>query len=165
MKTIIAVLMLGLSQVVLAQNTEQQAIDKDVWFNFMQAYQDLDAGLFNRIHTDDVIRVPVDGNTMYIGQEYKDRNLENFNRWNGQGLKQKIEFSFISRVQKGSWAYEIGIYKLTRYSGNQSKSFYGKFNVSLKKESGTWKILLDSDTSEGDTIGEADFQAGAVLKP
>ena len=109
--------------------------------------------------------MPVDGNTIYVGQEYKDRNLENFNRWNGHGLKQKIEFSFISRVVKGNWAYEIGIYKLTRYSGDQSKSYYGKFNVTLKKESGTWKIFLDSDTNEQNSIGEADFQKGVILKP
>ena len=162
MRIITLLLGLCLSQVCFAQ-TEQTAIDKDVWFNFMQAYQDLDAGLFNRIHTDDVIRVPVDGNTMYIGQEYKDRNLENFNRWNGQNLKQKIEFSFISRVVKGNWAYEIGIYKLTRYNGGQSRSFYGKFNVTLKKEAGTWKIFLDSDTNEGNSIGEDDFKAGKQL--
>ncbi len=145
--------------------TQQDKINKDVWYNFMQAYQDLDAGLFNRIHTDDVLRIPVDGNRIFVGQEYKDRNLENFNRWNGQSLKQKIEFSFISRVQQGDWAYEIGIYKLTRFDKGQSRSFYGKFNVTLKKEKDCWKIFLDSDTSEGGTIGEADFQAGTVLKP
>ena len=165
MKKITLLLGLCLSLNIYAQSEAQKAIDKDVWFNFMQAYQDLDAGLFNRIHTDDVIRVPVDGNTIYIGQEYKDRNLENFNRWNGQGLKQKIEFSFISRVVKGNWAYEIGIYKLTRFKGVQSKSYYGKFSVTLKKDAGIWKIFLDSDTSEGDSIDESDFQAGKILNP
>ena len=165
MRNITLVLLLGLSQFAWAQQSEQEAIDKNVWFNFMQAYQDLDAGLFNRIHTDDVIRVSVDGNAIHIGQEYKDRNLENFNRWNGQGLKQKIEFSFINRIVKGEWAYELGIYKLTRYSGSQSKSYYGKFNVALKKVDGIWKIYLDSDTNEQRSIGEADFQAGEVLKP
>lgn len=163
MRYILLSLAICLSQLSLAQTTDQEAINKDVWYNFMQAYQDLDAGLFNRIHTDDVIRVPVDGNAIYIGQEYKDRNLENFNRWNGRALKQKIEFSFINRVVKGDWAYEIGIYKLTRYNGGQSKSYYGKFNVTLKKVDGLWKIFLDSDTNEGDTIDEADFQAGSIL--
>lgn len=158
----IAVLLL-IAQSAFAQGNEQDKIDRDVWLNFMQAYQDLDATLFNQIHTDDVIRVPADGGTMYIGQEYKDRNLENFNRWNAQKLKQRIEFSFLNRVSKGDWAYEIGIYKLTRYGNNESKSYYGKFNVTLRKVAGIWKIYIDSDTSEGDTIGEEDFQKGNIL--
>ena len=148
---------------VSAQQSEKEAIDKDVWYNFMQAYQDLDASLFNQIHTDDVLRVVADNNQMFIGQEYKDKNLEVFNRWNSSKVKQKIEFSFLSRTQKGDWAYEIGIYKLTRYRGKEESSFYGKFNVTLKKESGVWKIKIDSDTSEGGTIGEKDFQEGNPL--
>lgn len=139
-------------------------INKDVWFNFMQAYQDLDASLFNQIHTNDVLRIPVDGNMMMIGQEYKDRNLENFNRWNLNKIKQKIEFSFYSRIQKGSWAHETGIYKLTRYTSSGAESYYGKFNVVLKKEKGFWKIHIDSDTNEGGTINEEDFQKGDILK-
>lgn len=146
-----------------AQEGEQDAINKDIWFNFMQAYQDLDASLFNQIHTNEVLRVISDNNRMLIGQEYKDANLEMFNRWNAGKLKQKIEFSFLSRVQKENWAYEVGIYKLTRYSGNQENSFYGKFNVTLKKVSGVWKIQIDADTSEGGTIGAEDFEKGQKL--
>ncbi|MBO3700302.1 nuclear transport factor 2 family protein [Roseivirga sp. E12] len=141
----------------------QESIDKDVWLNFMQAYQDLDATLFNQIHTNDVIRVSSNNGLMFIGQEYKDRNLENFNRWNSQKVKQRIEFSFLNRAAKGNWAYEIGIYKLTRYNAGNSQSYYGKFNVTLKKEGSTWKIFIDSDTDENGTIGEADFQKGKIL--
>lgn len=144
-------------------NSTEESINKDVWYNFMQAYQDLDARLFNQIHTDDVIRVSSNNGLMFIGQEYKDRNLENFNRWNSQKLKQRIEFSFLNRASKGDWAYEIGIYKLTRYGGGKSQSFYGKFNVTLKKEAGTWRIFIDSDTDEKGTIGEEDYQSGKIL--
>lgn len=144
--------------------SETEAINKDVWFNFMQAYQDLDASLFNKIHTKDVLRIPEESGNMMIGQEYKDANLENFNRWNLAKVKQKIEFSFYSRIQKGIWAYETGIYKLTRYTGSGSQSYYGKFHVTLKKVSGVWKIYIDSDSSNGGTIGEEDFQKGDVLR-
>ena len=82
--------MLLLTQYVFSQNAEEQAINKDVWNNFMQAYQDLDASLFNQIHTSDVLRVSLNQNNLLIGQEYKDQNLENFNRWNSQKIKQKI---------------------------------------------------------------------------
>ncbi len=167
MKSIFFSCLLLVANLAIAQDqpsSEEEAINKDVWYNFMQAYQDLDASLFNQIHTDKVLRVIADADRMLIGQEYKDQNLEVFNRWNAQKIKQKIEFSFHKRVQKKNWAYEIGIYKLTRYRGGQSQSFYGKFNVTLKKESGVWKIHIDSDTSENDTIGEEDFLKGSILK-
>ena len=154
-------LMLSLS--LSAQQTLED-INNDVWYNFMQAYQDLDASLFNKIHAEDVIRVPIDGNIMLIGQEYKDQNLDNFNRWNQAQLKQKIEFSFLSRIQKGKWAHETGIYKLTRFSDSGAEAYYGKFNVTLKKINGFWKIFIDSDSNENGKIGEADFEKGDILK-
>ena len=151
------------SQWVAAQ-TETDQINQDVWYNFMQAYQDLDASLFNKIHTDDVLRIPEESGIMMIGQEYKDANLENFNRWNLAGVKQKIEFSFYSRIQKSDWAYETGIFKLTRFIDSGSQSYYGKFHVTLRKVSGVWKIYIDSDNSNGGTIGEEDFKKGDILK-
>lgn len=163
MKVIIVSAMLILSVNAYSQN-QTEAINKDVWFNFMQAYQDLDASLFNQIHTDDVLRIPEESGSMMIGQEYKDANLENFNRWNLSKVNQRIQFSFISRTQKGNWAYETGIYKLTRYTDSGSQSFYGKFHVTLKKVSGLWKIFIDSDSSNGGTIGEEDFNRGKILK-
>lgn len=163
MKVVFSSLLLILS-VNLFSQSQTEAINKDVWFNFMQAYQDLDASLFNKIHTKDVLRIPEESGNMMIGQEYKDANLENFNRWNLAKVKQKIEFSFYSRIQKANWAYETGIYKLTRYTDSGSQSYYGKFHVTLKKVSGVWKIYIDSDNSNGGSIGEEDFQKGDVLK-
>lgn len=163
MKVILVSAMLILSVNVYSQN-QTEAINKDVWFNFMQAYQDLDASLFNQIHTDDVLRIPEESGSMMISQEYKDANLENFNRWNLSKVNQRIQFSFISRIQKGNWAYETGIYKLTRYTDSGSQSFYGKFHVTLKKVSGLWKIFIDSDSNENGTIGEEDFNRGKILK-
>ncbi len=162
-KALFCLAILATSTLAAQETTEQDHINKDVWYNFMQAYQDLDAMLFNQIHTDDVLRVAVDGDKIYVGKEYKDRNLEVFNNWNAQRINQVIEFSFISRVQKGDYAYEIGIYKLTRKKGFRSDSYYGKFNVTLQKINGVWKIKMDSDTSEGDTINEDDFNAGSIL--
>lgn len=163
MKFILVSAMLILSVNAYSQN-QTEAINKDVWFNFMQAYQDLDASLFNQIHTDDVLRIPEESGSMMIGQEYKDANLENFNRWNLSKVNQRIQFSFISRIQKGNWAYETGIYKLTRYTDSGSQSFYGKFHVTLKKVTGLWKIFIDSDSNENGTIGEEDFNRGKILK-
>ena len=60
MKNIYLAVMLLLFQSAFSQAEEQEKINKDVWLNFMQAYQDLDASLFNEIHTGEVLRVPAD---------------------------------------------------------------------------------------------------------
>ncbi len=146
-----------------SDSLEQIQINKDVWYNFMKAYKELDASLFNQIHTDDVLRVIVDQEMMMVGSEYLDRNLETFNRWNANRIDQRIEFSFLSRTRKDDWAYEVGIFKLTRKNGWQSQSYYGKFNVTLKKINGIWKIKIDADTNEDGSIGEETFQKGAIL--
>jgi len=141
----------------------QVQINKDVWYNFMQSYADLDASLFNQIHTEDVIRVMISKSEMLVGKAYKDQNLEVFNNWNSQRLKQMIEFSFLSRTQQGNWAYETGIFKLTRRNGFRSQSYYGKFNVTLQKVNGIWKIKSYADSSKEGLISETDFLSGQML--
>ena len=42
-------------------------------------------------------------------------------------------------------------------------TLYNTFQVLLNKESGTWKIVFDSDSSEGSTLSEKDFQAAQPL--
>jgi len=161
-------ILLGAMLVMCYSNTfaqsEQGKINKDVWYSFMQAYQDLDASLFNHIHTDDVLRIPIDQNQILVGREYKDSNLNMFNLWNEHKIKQRIQFSFTNRIQKGDWAYETGIYKLTRHSGFNPEYLYGKFNVTLKRVNGIWKIYMDADTSEGATVNESDFLKAEILQ-
>lgn len=160
--------LLGAMLVMLYSNafaqSEQEKINRDVWYNFMQAYQDLNASLFNHIHTDDVLRIPIDQNQILIGREYKDSNLNMFNLWNEHKIKQRIQFSFINRIQKGDWAYEVGVYKLTRYNAYGAEHMYGKFNVTLKRVNGVWKIYIDADTSEGTSVEESDFQKARILQ-
>jgi hypothetical protein len=62
-------------------------------------------------------------------------------------------------------AYEVGIYKTTSIDEKgQSHSGYGKFHVVHRKENGVWKILVDSDSSEGGTIGEKEFLAAKQMQ-
>jgi hypothetical protein len=141
----------------------QVQINKDVWYNFMQSYADLDASLFNQIHTEDVIRVMISKSEMLLGKAYKDQNLEVFNNWNSQRLNQMIEFSFLSRTRQDNWAYETGIFKLTRRNGLRSQSFYGQFSVILQKVNGIWKIKSYADSSKEGLISETDFLSGQML--
>lgn len=52
-------------------------------------------------------------------------------------------------------ASERGIYKLTRTEKTgEKKNYYGQFHVVLIKKGAMWKIVMDYDSNEGNTIGE-----------
>jgi hypothetical protein len=60
---------------------------------------------------------------------------------------------------------EVGIYKVitTDKIGN-THTFYGRFHVALRKENGTWKILVDTDSSEGNSIDEQDYMQASPME-
>ena len=62
-------------------------------------------------------------------------------------------------------AVEVGIFKYT-HTNNEgvAKNYFGRFHVVLRKEEGTWKILVDTDSSEGNTISEKDFLAASPME-
>lgn len=61
----------------------------------------------------------------------------------------------------GKTASERGIYKYTYTpTTGEPRTGYGQFHVFSRKEKGRWKIAVDYDSSEGGTVGEAEFKAG-----
>ncbi|HRI59468.1 MAG TPA: hypothetical protein PK228_07085 [Saprospiraceae bacterium] len=42
----------------------------------------------------------------------------------------------------------------------EPRTGYGQFHVFSRKENGRWKIAVDYDSSEGNTVGAAEFKAG-----
>lgn len=62
--------------------------------------------------------------------------------------KRSIELRFTNRMASADRAFDIGYYKTTYHLPGGDRSFYGKFHVALRKENGTWKILLDTDTGK-----------------
>ena len=131
---------------------------------FSEAYANFDAEAFMELHTSDVVRVSRDGNKLYIGQEYRERMFSSFERTKNSGTSRSIEFRFLQRLVHESAAYEVGYYKIiTERPGDQARTYYGKFHVTLRKEEGIWKIAVDSDTSHQNSITEQDFQEASPL--
>ena len=131
-------------------------VDQQVWIPFMKAYKENDVELYNSIHTDDVLRITPWG--IRIGDEYKNKNIENFARPNQK--EKRIDFRFQHRVVKDSLIYDVGYYKLDYFEGSEiSQTHYGRFHVLLKKENGTWKIAQDWDSADinGHKVGEEDW--------
>jgi ketosteroid isomerase-like protein len=143
---------------------ELSAINNQVWKPFIAAYNTFDVGGFMEVHSRDVVRSPRDGGEIFGYDEYYTRTEKSATRNKIQKGSRKIELRFLERIVKNGLAYEVGIYKVESIDTNgHSRFFYGKFHVVLRKEEGQWKILVDADSSENNTIGEDDFQAAKPL--
>jgi len=147
----------------IANGPVQQTINQQIWYPFVQAYNNLDNDAFMKIHTNDIIRVVGDRSEMMLGQEYADAIAMNV-KWHKQNnVTRQIEFSFMERIVKKNTAYEQGYYKVTNSRDGKQRTFYGMFTVVLKRTNGIWKILMDTDTSNSGSINEADFRKGIPL--
>ncbi|GAB1857771.1 hypothetical protein MHTCC0001_26080 [Flavobacteriaceae bacterium MHTCC 0001] len=146
---------------VYAQKESLKDINTQVWANFTKSYESLDHVRFASIHSDDLIRVSGDSKKIKNKEEY----IDGYKKWwTDNSLKQTISFRFLERIYSENKASERGIYKLTQNPGTEDeKSFYGKFHVILTKENKKWKILMDYDSSESDTIDELSYKNASAI--
>lgn len=133
-----------------------QEINTQIWEPFSKAFETSDHQLFASLHSDNLIRVGADGNQILNKEDY----IKGYKAsWETNNQKRTIAFRFLERLATNDRASERGIYKLTiNPESTNEQSYYGKFHVILTKESGTWKILLDYDSSEGNTIDEISYK-------
>jgi len=152
-----------LSLHVQAQNFQAE-INEQVWKPFRLTFGEYNTAGFMAVHSGDLVRAPRDSKTVLNYEQYKANN----EKWNKQDKDAKvarnIELRFLERMATATQGYEVGIYKVTvTKPGENPQSYYGKFHVVLRKENGIWRILVDSDSSEGGTINEETFlQASAM---
>ncbi|WP_259015786.1 YybH family protein [Emticicia fluvialis] len=156
------ILMCCFSSAKAQSNATETEINKQVWFPFIQAYQDMNADNLMRLHAKDLVRVPVDAGKILTYQEYALGNKQSNAYQQQQKRKQSIAFSFENRIHNATTAYETGFYRITSTeSDGKINHYYGKFTVVLRKTEGQWKIILDSDT--GKNITETMFLSGKQL--
>lgn len=138
----------------------QKEINDQVWTKFISTFNERNTDGFMAVHSKDLIRASRDSKRVQNFEEYRKENQQG----ESGRSKRSIELRFIERMASDTQAYEVGVYKTTSFnSKGERRSFYGKFHVVLRKENGIWKILVDSDSSEGGTIGEKDFLAANPL--
>lgn len=156
MKTLAALVLVV--SVNLHAQTAQKEINEQVWKPFIASYNDLDTDDFMAVNSKDVIRAQREYGQIMGHEEYTKVISSGNQYFEDNKSDRKIELRFIERWAGIEAAYEVGVYKVTtiRPSGNNSV-FYGKFHVTLRKEKGVWKILVDSDSSEKETITDKDF--------
>lgn len=136
-------------------------INDQVWKNFISTYSRNDAEGFLDIHSHDLLRISRDSRRISTFDEYYERMKTWFDNEKSAGKTRLIDFRFIERFHTEKYGFEVGIYKVTtNLELENQRDFYGKFHVLLINENGTWKILLDSDSSEKGTIGVKEFDEG-----
>jgi len=147
---------------IQAQNNKcLNEINNQVWSNFTKAFETFNHELFGNLHTKNLVRVG--GNSKLL------RNKTDYingyaTRWKTNKTPQTISFRFLERICNDIKASERGIYKLTVNNGlpNQ-QSYYGKFHVILVKVDNLWKLLVDYDSNEDNTINEKSYKSAFAI--
>ena len=124
-----------------------EKINDQVWYPFIQAYQDLDTDAFIGLHSPKLVRLDLNEGVQYDIDTYFLHQKEVNDYYKATRKTRTIELRFEHRTVQDSFAYEIGYYKATSYVPREPKGteYFGKFNVILKKEEGKWKIVSDAD--------------------
>ena len=149
---------------VFAQDFQKE-INDQVWKPFKATFGEYNTTGFMAVHSKDLLRSPRDSKTVQSYEQYRSNN----EKWNQQDKENKvvrsIDLRFLERMATATQGYEVGIYKVTVTRPDENpQSYYGKFHVALRKENGTWKILVDSDSSEGGTINESAFLQATAME-
>lgn len=146
-----------------AQNLENLKEINQVWDKFYKAFETQDYSLMADIHSEKLIRIS--GGQSIIDYDTYISNYEvGFKRDVNNKDTSTISLRFFERINNNSTASERGIYKLIRNQGKANeKMYYGQFHVILTKDNGIWKITMDYDSSEFDTIGEDDYQKAHAI--
>jgi len=144
--------------------TTLKQINEDVWKPFCMAYDSLDATILAKVHSKDVLRIPGNAGSIIYYQEYMDRFNVNFQKAKESGDTREISLRFFERIHDGKTASERGFYRLIVNKGTSSEqTYYGKFHVILKLENLVWKILIDYDSNEQNSVGPQDFNEAFAM--
>ena len=127
------------------------------WEKFYMAFDSLDYKLMAEIHSKELVRIS-GGKRISDYETYINSYKTRFEKAKNNNVSNNISLRFFERVNNDSIASERGIYKLIIIDNQENKqSYYGQFHVIFKKEDGMWKILMDYDSNEGDTIREKEY--------
>ncbi|MEM7185201.1 MAG: nuclear transport factor 2 family protein [Bacteroidota bacterium] len=141
---------------VRSQTVDNLRDINQVWEQFCLAFESLDHTLMQDIHSRELVRI-AGGERISDYDTYVGGYLGRFARAKENGVSNKIVLRFFERINNDSVASERGIYQLKRTRNGSMQTYYGQFHVLFRKENKQWKIVMDYDSSEGDTIGEAQF--------
>lgn len=153
----------------LAQSNYTREIDTQVWKPFTKAIMSQDVVTFIELHSKEVMRVEIDGKQLLNYNDYKANMEKSWPAWaasnKANAVRYTFELRFLQRIANATQAYEIGYFKNETINSKGEKNIsYGQFQVALRKEANTWKIVVDSDTNLNNSITEEMFQAAKPIE-
>lgn len=164
MKTTMSFAFVLFAFTTFAQNVQQE-INEQVWKPFLKGFNDNDTKAFMAVHSKDVVRSPRDANQVLNWNQYFAQQEKGDTADKAAKRKRTLELRFTERISNKDQAIDVGVYKTSYVNPDgTSRSFFGRFHVVMRKEQGTWKILVDTDSSENNTISEKDYLAAAAME-
>jgi ketosteroid isomerase-like protein len=160
----LAIVFLLISFFSHAQSTQNE-INDQVWKPFIASFNSFDTDKFLALHSKEVVRSSRESKTVLNLDQYYTQQKRGDTRAINEKDKRTLELRFTERIASTANAIEVGIYKTTNLNNKgEYTSYYGRFHVVLRKENGVWKILVDTDSSENNSIGERDFNAASPME-
>ncbi|WP_296386657.1 nuclear transport factor 2 family protein [Winogradskyella sp.] len=146
-----------------AQSLNNLKAINTIWSKFYEAFETLDYTLMAEIHAKDLIRVS-GGKRILDYDTYINNYKSGFKRDKKVNQTSNISLRFFERINNNSTASERGIYKLIRNKGTEKEqAYYGQFHVIFRNTNGKWKITMDYDSTESNTIGEDDYNKAYAI--
>lgn len=143
----------------------QSQIETDVWRPLLAASNAFDADRFLAVQSSDLVRVALDARQVYGLAQYEREIRDGFARARSRGITRSSDARFLNRIVSADHAYETGYFRSeVRMPNGEVTVRYSRFYMVLRKESGSWKILVDQDTREGGSITEEAFRAATPLR-
>lgn len=153
------VLLLFVTSTTVAQNVQKE-IDAQVWTPFIKYFVDGDTDAFMALHSKDLVRSALETKLVLNWEQTRTVTATRNRRLKEEKTRLETELRFTERINNDNQAIDVGIYRTSYFTiDGKSRSSYGKFYVVHRKENGAWKILVDADSKEGDTITEQTFLA------
>lgn len=162
MRTLILLFIISTS--AFAQNAQKE-INDQVWKPFTKSFGEGNTDVFMGVHSKDLVRSARESQEILTWDQYKKQTAEGNQRRKGDKTKMDLVLRFTERINNNNQAIDVGIYRTSwTLADGKTGVDYGRFHVVLRKENGTWKILVDTDSNEGGTIGEAQFNAAKPME-
>ena len=154
--------------IILSLNGQAQDFSKEindqVWKPFIKTFNDYESDAFLALHSKEVIRSSRDSKQILNWEQYLLEQKRGDDWAKAKGYKRTLELRFTERIANEKQAIDVGIYKTTNIANGETRSYYGRFHVVLRKEDGQWKIVVDTDSSEGHTISEEHFLKAQAME-
>lgn len=168
MKNIIhaTAIMLQLIAITSSGQNLQKEINDQVWKPQSEAMHHNDSEKFMSVMSKDVVQVSYERKVVRNHADFAKEVEATYKRIKDRNLVRNMEFRFLERTASGNLAFEDGFLKYELLNEKAEKRiFYGYFQVVLRKESNSWKVLVDynADNYQGQPVTAGQFEKARGL--